>query len=257
MADLGLQDKVVIVTGAAAGIGEATARTFAEEGAKLVLADINLAVVEKLAAELGNDALALQVDVADADACQRMIDATMDRFGQVDVIFNNAGIAGNRARTGKQTLEDWRQVIDIDLNGVFYGTRAALEPMKAAQSGVIINTASVDGLMGMASIPHYTAAKHGVVGLSKATALEYAKDGIRCVAVCPGFIETDMTKTTLGPDEYAALTAMMPMGRGAAPQEVADAVVWLASNKASYVTGCPMVVDGALTAGTHFSNVED
>lgn len=257
MANYGLKDKVVVVTGAAGGIGLASALVFAEEGAKVVLADINLQEVEAHARQIGENALAVQVDVSNPESCQAMIGAAIDGFGGVDILFNNAGIAGNRARIGRASLDDWRRVIEVDLNGVFYGTRAAVEPMIKAGGGVIINTSSVDGLMGMASIAHYTSAKHGVIGLTKATALEYGKDNIRCVAVCPGFIETDMTETAFTPEEQDGLRAMSPLGRGAKPEEVANLVVWLASNKASFVTGSYHVVDGAITAGVHASNAED
>lgn len=242
-------NKVVIVTGAAAGIGRAAAIAFAEQGAAVVAADINQGGVQEVAAIIGDKALAVKVDVADEASCQAMVDAAVEKFGRLDVIFNNAGIAGERARTGEQLTADWQRVIDINLNGVFYCTRAALAPMQKNGSGVIINTASVDGLVGMAQIPHYTAAKHAVIGLTKACALEYAQDNIRCVAICPGYIKTAMTRDTFKQGEAEAFTAAVPLGRGAEPEEVANLVLWLASDKASYITGTSHQVDGGLLSG--------
>lgn len=243
------EGKVVIVTGAAGGIGRASALAFAEEGACVVVADIDLGRVQEVAAVMGDKALAVKVDVADEASCQSMVDQAVEKFGRLDVIFNNAGIAGVRARTADQKSEDWRRVIDINLSGVFYCSKAAIPEMQKAGGGVIVNTASVDGLVGMASIPHYSAAKHGVNGLTKACALEYAKDNIRCVSVCPGFIDTAMTQDTFKEGEAEVFAAAVPMGRAAKPEEVSNMVLWLASDKASYVSGSAHQVDAGLLAG--------
>ena len=245
------EGKVVIVTGAAGGIGRAAAILFAKEGARVAVADINESGIRETAALIGDMALAIQVDVAAAESCEAMVADTVAAFGRLDVIFNNAGIAGDRYNTGNQPLENWRRVIDINLNGVFYCTRYAIPEMQKSGGGVIVNTSSIDGHVGMATLSPYTAAKHGVLGLTKATALEYGRENIRCVAVCPGFIDTPMTKGSLGPEEAAALAQLIPNegGTPAAPEHIANMVVWLASHKASYVNGSSHTVDAGLNAG--------
>ena len=248
------ENKVVIVTGAASGIGRAAALGFAEQGASVVAADINEAGVQETAASIGDHALAVKVDVADAQSCQSMVDMAIEIFGRLDVICNNAGIGGARAVTGDLSTEDWLRVINVNLNGVFYCTRAALPHLQKAGGGVIVNTSSVDGLVGMSDFSHYSAAKHGVIGLTKACALEYAHENIRCVAVCPGFIKTPMTSQDIfTKGELDTLTAGVPLGRGAEPEEVAELVLWLASDKASYVTGSAYQVDGGILAGFKLS----
>jgi NAD(P)-dependent dehydrogenase (short-subunit alcohol dehydrogenase family) len=249
------ENKVVIVTGAASGIGRAAAFGFAEQGASVVAADINEAGVQETAASIGDHALAVKVDVSDAQSCQSMVDMSIEKFGRLDVICNNAGIGGARAMTGDLSPEDWLRVINVNLNGVFYCTRAALPHLQKAGGGVIVNTSSVDGLVGQSSFSHYSAAKHGVIGLTKACALEYAHENIRCVAVCPGFIKTPMTTSqdVFTEGELDTLIAGVPFGRGAEPEEVAELVLWLASDKASYVTGCAYQVDGGILAGFKFS----
>ena len=244
--------KVVIVTGASAGIGRATAIGFAAQGAKVTLADINeagLQEVEQAIRTAGGEALSVKTDVSDAAACQQMVDQTVERFGRLDVIFNNAGIAGERSKTADISLDSWHRVININLNGVFYCTKAAIPAMQKSGGGVIVNTASVDGLVGMATISHYSAAKHAVNGLTKSTALEYAKDNIRCVSVAPGYVKTSMTEDAFSDDESALFAAMTPLGRPSAPQEIAELVLWLASDKASFVTGSVHQIDGGLLAG--------
>lgn len=244
------EGKVVVVTGAAGGIGRAAALGFAAEGASVVVADIDLTRVQETAAMIGDQALAVQVNVADMDSCQTMVDLAVEKFGRLDVIFNNAGIAGQRAKTAEQSLDNWQRVIDINLSGVFYGTKAALPHLQKAGGGVIINTASVDGLMGMSEIAPYVASKHAVMGLTKTVALEYGRDNIRCVAIAPGFIKTNMTGEGFAKEELDMMASMVPMGRrGADPEEVANLVLWLASDKASYVTGSFHQVDGGILAG--------
>ena len=241
--------KVVIITGAAGGIGRAAALQFGEQGAKVIAADIDETRAAETAIMIGDNAVAVKVDVADENACQAMVEKAITTFGRLDVIFNNAGISGARTSAEDMPTEEWRRVIDINLNGVFYCTKYAITAMKKTGGGVIVNTASVDGLVGMATLSHYTAAKHGVIGLTKTSALEHSKDNIRCVAIAPGYIDTDMTRDAFVEGEGEALASMIPLKRAAQPEEVANFVLWLASDKASYVSGSFHVVDGGLLSG--------
>ena len=244
--------KVVIVTGAASGIGRATAIQFAQQGAKVVVADISQAGADETAALIGENAIVFQLDVADEHSCQSMVDKTIDVYGRLDIVFNNAGIPGVRACTADQTTEEWKRVIDVNLNGVFYCTKSAIPEMLKTGGGVIVNTSSIDGFTGMGTVSHYTAAKHGVIGLTKACALEYGKQNIRCVAVAPGYINTAMTESVFSDEENAMLMAIIPLGRPSQPEEVANLVLWLASDKASYVTGSCHTIDGGITSGFAF-----
>jgi NAD(P)-dependent dehydrogenase (short-subunit alcohol dehydrogenase family) len=244
--------KVVIVTGSSGGIGQASAVGFAKEGAKVVLADINEAGMAETAAmikELGAESLIVPTNVADETACQNLVDQAVAKFGKLDVIFNNAGIAGHRSLIADMPADQWRKVIDINLNGVFFCTKAAIPAMLENGGGVIVNTSSVEGLVGMASLSHYGATKHAVLGLTKVTALEYGSQNIRCLAVCPGFIDTAMTRNFLQEGEAEALAAMVPMKRAAQPEEIAHFVVWASSGEASYMNGSHHVIDGALISG--------
>jgi NAD(P)-dependent dehydrogenase (short-subunit alcohol dehydrogenase family) len=244
--------KVVIVTGAASGIGRATAIQFAQQGAKVVVADINQTGADETAALIGENAIVFQLDVADELSCQSMVDRTIDVYGRLDIVFNNAGIPGVRACTADQMTEEWKRVIDVNLNGVFYCTKSAIPEMLKTGGGVIVNTSSIDGFTGMGTVSHYTAAKHGVIGLTKACALEYGKQNIRCVAVAPGYINTAMTESVFSDEENAMLMAIIPLGRPSQPEEVANLVLWLASDKASYVTGSCHTIDGGITSGFAF-----
>lgn len=241
--------KVVLVTGGAGGIGRAAAIQFAEQGARVVAADIDATGLAQTVAMAGSACIAVEVDVSDEDSCQAMVDKTVSEFGRLDVQFNNAGISGNRAKTADTTTQDWNRVININLTGVFFCARAALPKLQKSGGGVIINTASVDGLVGMPTISHYVAAKHGVIGLTKNIAIEYARDNIRAVAVAPGYIKTKMTDEAFSEDERLLLNSLVPLGRPAGPEEVANMVLWLASDKASYVSGSCHTVDAGLLAG--------
>ena len=241
--------KVVLVTGAAGGIGRAAAIGFAQAGAKVVVADLEVAGMNETVASIGAAAIGVEVDVGDEFSCQAMVDATVSKFGRLDVLFSNAGISGNRARTADISTQDWNRVINVNLNGVFFCARAAIPEMLKTGGGVIVNTASVDGQVGMATLPHYVASKHAVIGLTKNIALEYGRDNIRAVAIAPGFVATQMTAQGLGEEEQVLLNSMIPLGRSGSPEEVANMVLWLASDKASYVTGSCHNVDAGLVSG--------
>jgi len=248
------EGKVVIITGAAVGIGRSTALAFAAEGAKVVLAGRTYSKVEALANEIGDQALAVKVDVANAAECQAMVDATVDKFGRIDVLFNNAGISGDWAPVNDQTLDNWHSVTATNINGVFYCTKAVIPHLQAAGGGVIINNSSIDGFVAMAGLSPYVASKHAVLGLTKTVALEYGRQNIRCVAVAPGFIKTDMTNGGFSEQEHAMITSMIPSGRAGTPEEVANMVLWLASDKASYISGSAHVIDSGMISGFSFGN---
>jgi len=252
-----LRDKIAIVTGAAAGIGLATARRFAQEGARTMLTDINLDAVAAAAKTLlaeGHEVAFLHHDVASPGDWDRVIEATCSRWQCLDVLVNNAGIT--RAASIEDTSwEIWRQVLAINLDGVYLGTRAAVERMKGngARGGSIVNLASIYGMVGEPVSAAYNAAKGGVRIFSKSVAVHCARQGypVRVNCVCPGFIETQMVHT-LPPDVAnmfrQKVQTSTPMGRLGQPEEVASAVLFLASDEASFVTGMDLVVDGGVTA---------
>lgn len=245
--------KVAIVTGGSAGIGRAAAVAFAREGASVVVADVDVEGGEKTVAELENagvDAMFVHTDVSDAGQVAALVDRTVERFGRLDYAFNNAGIEGAPAPTADSTIENWNRTIAVNLTGVYLCMRAEIPRMLAGGGGVIVNNSSVAGLVGFPGIPAYTASKHGIVGLTKTAALEYATEGVRVNAVCPGVIDTEMiTRFTHGdPAEAAQLLQTEPVGRMGAPEEIADAVVWLCSDRASFVTGQAIAVDGGFVA---------
>jgi NAD(P)-dependent dehydrogenase (short-subunit alcohol dehydrogenase family) len=244
------EGKVVLITGAAGGIGRAAAIQFAQQGARVAVADIDAAGSAETVELIGGDAaIAISVDVSDEASCQAMVDETVSKFGRLDILFSNAGVSGDRAKTADITTQDWNRVIAINLTGVFFCSRAAIPAMLNAGGGVIINTASVDGLVGMPTIPHYVAAKHGVIGFTKSVALEYARENIRAVAIAPGYIKTKMTEEAFTEEEKVLFNSLVPLGRPAEPGEVANMVLWLASDKASYVTGTCHNVDAGLLSG--------
>ncbi len=241
--------KTVIVTGAGSGIGRGSALAFGREGANVVVADINEENAARVAAEIGAGALAFKVDVGVEEQCRALVAATVKKFGRLDVLFNNAGIGGRRAKIGDMPTKEWLKVININLNSLFYCTKAAIPELKKAGGGAIINTASVDGLIGMSTISHYVSAKHAVIGLTKSCALEYAADNIRCLAICPGYVDTPMVSDGFAKAETDLITMMTPVGRPADPAEIANLVLFLASDKASFMTGSFHQVDGGILAG--------
>jgi len=245
--------KVALVTGGASGIGRATALTFAREGAKLVIADTNDEGGQQtvhMITEQGGEAIFIQVDVTSASAVEALISKTVETYGRLDCAHNNAGIAsGVRALTADYPEERWHQVIAVNLTGVWLCMKYEMVQMLHHGGGAIVNTASIAGLVGGAGGAAYTASKHGVVGLTKTAALEYAQQGIRVNCVCPGYIQTPMTAQGMSdPEQMARIIAREPLGRVGAPEEVAETVVWLCSDAASFVTGHTMTVDGGYVA---------
>jgi 2,5-dichloro-2,5-cyclohexadiene-1,4-diol dehydrogenase 1 len=255
---MGLLDgKGVLITGGASGIGRATALEAAREGARLVLWDVSDAAGEAVCAEVGErggEAGYRRCDVTDESAVEAGIAAAVDSLGGLDGAFNCAGILGVVALTPDLDAADWRRIIEVDLTGVFLCTKHELRAMAARGSGAILNMSSAAGLIGWPGASGYVAAKHGVVGLSKAAAVEFAPQGIRVNAMCPSYTETpmvsDLFENLLGGDQAAVQGALdnHPIGRFAHPEEIAAACVWLLSDKASFVTGTAMSVDGGYTA---------
>src|SRR5215510_14721730 len=244
-----LDGKVALVTGGASGIGRATALTFAREGAKLIVADKQEDGGQQtvhMIAEQGGTAIFVQSNITQATAVEALISQAVQTYGRLDCAHNNAGISGGgRALTAEYAEDTWHQVIAVNLTGVWLCMKYEIPQMLSQGSGAIVNTASVAGLIGARGLAAYVASKHGVVGLTKTAALEYAQQRIRVNCVCPGVIETPMTARSLSdPERRARIIASAPMGRVGTPEEIAEAVVWLCSDAASFVTGHTMTVDG-------------
>jgi NAD(P)-dependent dehydrogenase (short-subunit alcohol dehydrogenase family) len=244
--------KVALVTGAAAGMGLATARAFAKAGAAVVLADFKedavQAEAEKLVKE-GYKARGIRCDVSDDAQVAAMVDGAVTQFGRLDAAFNNAGVMAKVVPTAESTREEWERVIGINLRGVWSCMKHELRHMEAQESGAIVNNASVGALTGNPGIGSYIASKHGVIGLTRTAALEYVKKGIRVNAVNPGLIDTQIGHDVFKGDErvYAQAAAGVPMGRAGRPEEIASVVLWLCSPGASYVVGHGLTVDGGMT----------
>jgi NAD(P)-dependent dehydrogenase (short-subunit alcohol dehydrogenase family) len=250
MARYDFNEKVAVVTGGGSGIGAACAKTLAAGGATVIVADHAAEQGQRVTAEItsaGGEALFLPVDVSKADEVERMVAQTVEKYGRLDLAVNNAGVGGEPSPTGAYTVEGWRRVIGINLDGVFYCMRYEIPRMLAGGGGAIVNMASILGTVGFRTAPAYVAAKHGVVGLTKAAALEYADRGIRINSVGPAFINTPLL-STLDEPMLNQVRSLHPIGRLGEAQEVANLVAFLCSDDASYLTGGYYLVDGAYTA---------
>ena len=239
------EDKVSLVTGAGSGIGRATAIAFALSGAKTVVSDIDVSkgkeTVEIIKKSNG-EAIFVQADVSVSDEVAKMVELTVNTYGKLDYACNNAGISIPARLTADHTENEWDQVIDTNLKSVWLCMKYEIPEMLKQSTSAIVNTASVAGLIGTSLFAAYTASKHGVIGLTKTCALDYAKTGLRINAVCPGFTKTPILDSS--PDTVAILEKSIPMGRMATPEEIANTVLWLCSDHASYVNGHSMLVDG-------------
>jgi NAD(P)-dependent dehydrogenase (short-subunit alcohol dehydrogenase family) len=246
-----------LVTGGASGIGRAAALAFAREGASVVVSDVTVVEGEEVVQMIqaaGGTAMFVKADVSQGNEVERMVMLAVETYGQLDCAFNNAGIQGDLAQTADCSEENWQRIIAINLTGVWLCMKHEIPFMVRRGSGAIVNAASNFGLVGSNGMPAYAASKHGVLGLTKTAALEYAKAGIRINAVCPGPTQTPLVDNVLRQQPrradqiVAAILAMEPVGRMGRPEEIAEAVVWLCSEAASFVTGIALAVDGGYVA---------
>lgn len=245
-----VEKKVAIITGAGSGIGKAAALLFAEQGAKVVVSDIveknGTQTVEEIR-KAGGDAIFIKADSSRADDNKALVEQAVKKYGALDIAVNNAGIAGPISDTGEYPIDGWQRVIDINLSGVFYAMRYQI-PAMLQKGGSIVNVASILGQVGTKGSPAYVAAKHGVVGLTKTAALEYADKKIRINSIGPGYINTPLIQNALDEATLKALVGLHPIGRLGESREVAELILWLASDKASFVTGSYYNIDGGYLA---------
>ena len=249
----GLTDKAALVTGGGSGIGRATCLAFAREGARVAVVDVDLSGAEetvRLMDGVGGRGVAFRVDVTKAGEVEALVDKVVEEFGRLDCAFNNAGVGGETEITHEYPEDDWDWVLDVNLKGVWLCMKYEIPVMLRQGGGAIVNTASIYGLGGSEGYIAYNAAKHGVVGITRTAALEYAKVGVRVNAVCPGYILTPMTIPSINRDPglERKMVSETPMGRMGRPEEIAEAVVWLCLDGASFVTGHTMTSDGGYMA---------
>jgi NAD(P)-dependent dehydrogenase (short-subunit alcohol dehydrogenase family) len=247
------QGKVALVTGGTSGIGRAAAIAYAREGAKVVVAGRRAPEGEgtvRLIREQGGDAIFVPTDVVHESQVKNLVGRTMEKFGRLDIAFNNAGVEQGPTPFLEQSVETYDQVMNVNVKGVWLSMRYEIPAMLKSGGGAIVNTSSIAGVIGVAGAQIYIASKHAVIGLTKSAALEFGRQGIRINAVLPAAIETDMFQRFAGekPEMREAFTALHPIGRIGTAEEVADAVIWLSSNKSSFVTGHSLLVDGGFTA---------
>lgn len=249
-----LEGKVAVVTGGASGIGRASALLFAQEGAKVVVADVDPRGRDVVAeiTSAGGTALFVRTDVSQPEDVEALVRSTVETYGKLDIMFNNAGVEGEQQPIADCTVENWDRVLNVNLKGVFLGMKYAIPAMVKAGGGSIINTASTAGLTGYPNLPAYSASKGGVIQLTKTAALEYARKGIRVNCICPGGILTPLVERfTAGlPQEQIQkmVEAVHPVGRFGKPEEVARLAVFLASDESAFCTGAPFIIDGGMTA---------
>ena len=246
-----LENKVAIVTGGGSGIGKAIALLYASEGAKIVVSDIDEAgsnnTVERIKAN-GGEVIFVKADSSNPDDCKKVVDQAIDHFGGLHLAVNNAGIGGPLKMIGEYPIDGWDKTIGINLSGVFYGLRYQIPAMLASGGGSIVNVASILGMAGTRNSSAYVASKHGVIGLTKAAALEYADQNIRVNSIGPGYVLTPLVKNSLDDDSLKALVGLHPMGRLGTEEEIAELALWLNSEKASFVTGAYYNADGGYLA---------
>lgn len=248
-----LEGKAALVTGAGSGIGRAAAAVFAREGARVIVSDVNVEGGEETVAAIqkqGGEARFIRCDISKPAEVEALIRGTVEAFGRLDCAVNNAGIAGVMAPTADYPEEIWDRIMATNLKGVWLCMKQEIQQMLKQGGGSIVNTASAAGLVGMPMAPAYVAAKHGVVGLTKTAALEYAKANIRINAVCPGVVRTPMITSGINgsPELEAAVVSIEPVGRMGQPEEIGEALVWLSSSAASFITGAALPVDGGIVA---------
>jgi NAD(P)-dependent dehydrogenase (short-subunit alcohol dehydrogenase family) len=246
--------KVAVITGGASGIGRATALAFAAEGAQIIVSDVAVdggQETVQLIEQAGGEARFIKADVTEAEEVEALVQGAVATYGRLDFGINNAGVGGQWGRVSDCDLAGWEQVIKVNLNGVFYCMHYELKQMLQQGGGAIVNTASIAGLRGLIFSSAYSASKHGVIGLTKAAALEYARKNIRINAVCPAFTQTPMFEqlTSIDPTYEEKLKRNIPMKRFGAPSEIAEAILWLCSDASGFMTGQALPLDGGMTAG--------